>query len=186
MGSEKWFRNLGSYKEIVKNTRENFDNFADRCRSEIWKLVEKISNLTSEERLDENYYRLLLDFWKLVANYWKNISYWDTNEEVREILENSHFDEILAELENEQVSLDTYPDLVERLWVEIAILESKKWFNLFILSQDINILKRWYDTMLWVDIQDLWNKMIRVVNILIEINERLKQKNEQLNIEMKK
>jgi len=168
-------------QENFKKTEFNLWQKELSARLKIWELVEKISMLSEEEKLDKNFYSLLLNFWKSIVDLWILINICTLNTMVDNILEKSNPEKTITIIDNELISEFIYPDLIERLWVEITILEQKHWINMFILWQSIRTIRREYNNMLWSNIEELWNRIIETVNTIKELESKLKKKNNELN-----
>lgn len=152
------------------------------ARQNIWDLVEKIAKLSEEEKLDDNFYPLLLAFWQSMVDLWILINMCTLNIRVENILEKNFSEKIITNLDNEPISDIIYPNLVERLWVEITILEQKHGINMFILWQSIFFIRKEYNNMSWVSIEELWNRIIETINIIKELEAKLKEKNDELKL----
>lgn len=172
----------GISQEDFKKTEFNLRQKELSARLKIWELVEKISMLSEKEKLDKNFYSLLLDFWKSIVDLWVLINICTLNTRVDNILNEFNPEKIITILDNEPISDLIYPDLAERLWVEITILEQKHWINMFILWQSIRTIRREHNSMLWSSIEELWNRIIETVNKIKELEDRLNKKNEELNL----
>lgn len=170
---------LDSYISSIENSLRLKEMEA---RKQLWELIARLDEMKIEDKTKPQVYTVLLLLWENISRFWLDISSLNLKSEFEFILTDYKFRPkeefiIINKDKNEFLSIIDSEFSLSR---EIRILESQVSIKIIALWWLIDQIRKWYMTMSWLVIQQIWNNISKMSSELSFLTNDLKSKKDLL------
>lgn len=170
---------LDSYISSIENSLRLKEMEA---RKQLWELIARLDEMKIEDKTKPQVYTVLLLLWENISRFWLDISSLNLKSEFEFILNDYKFKpkeefNIINKDKNEFLNIIDSEFSLSR---EIRILESQVSIKIIALWWLIDQIRKWYMTMSWLVIQQIWNNISKMSSELLFLTNDLKSKKDLL------
>lgn len=152
------------------------------ARKQLWELIARLDEMKIEDKTKPQVYTVLLLLWESISRFWLDISSLNLKSEFDFILNQKFIPReefiIINKDKNEFLNIIDPEFSLSR---EIRILESQVSIKIIALWWLIDQIRKWYMTMSWLVIQQIWDNISKMASELSFLANDLKSKKDLLS-----
>lgn len=168
---------LDSYISSIENSLRLKEMEA---RKQLWELIARLDEMKIEDKTKPQVYTVLLLLWENISRFWLDISSLNLKSEFEFILNKFKPKEEFNIINKDKNEFLNIIDSEFSLSREIRILESQVSIKIIALWWLIDQIRKWYMTMSWLVIQQIWNNISKMSSELLFLTNDLKSKKDLL------
>lgn len=171
---------LDSYISLIENSLRLKEMEA---RKQLWELIARLDEMKIEDKTKPQVYTVLLLLWESISRFWLDISSLNLKSEFDFLLNPDYKFRPKEELIIINKDKNEFLNLIDSefsLSKEIRALESQVSIKIIALWWLIDQIRKWYMTMSWLVIQQIWDNISKMASELSFLANDLKSKKDLL------